>query len=155
MVASDPVASSRLGEAYSEGNVAGRDRIYPAALEMIVERPILGWGNEFSRELGKRTHALGGERDAHSLVLHLFLEVGAMGAVPFLVGLWLCAQAAWKSRSGSLGVLPLALLSTVFAVNLAHTWLSHKLMWLVLALALAAASTSHRGQDRRLVPSNL
>src|SRR5262249_3510321 len=103
---------------------------------------------------GGRTHKLGGERDAHNLVLHLFLEVGLIGAMPFLIGLGLCARAAWKGRSGRLGVLPLALLLTVFAINLAHTWLSHKLMWLVLALALATASASHRGQGRRIVPSN-
>ena len=50
-----------------------------------------------------------GARDAHNLLLHLLLEGGIVGTLPFLVGLWLCGQSAWKARSKPLGLLPLAL----------------------------------------------
>jgi len=154
MVVINPLAAARWGEAYYEGDTSGRDRIFSAALEMIVERPILGWGPTFGGELGHRIRRLGGPRDAHNLIFHLFLEVGALGAVPFLVGLGICTRAAWKGRMGKLGILPFALLITTLASNLAGTGLTKKQMWLVLALALATASTEER-QGKRFVQSNL
>jgi O-antigen ligase len=125
----------------SEGNLAGREEIYPAVIAMSLERPFLGWKPLMSSyELGRRVYGLHtpSERDAHNLLLYLFSEGGIVGTLPFLVGLWLCGKSAWQGRSKPLGLLPLALLCAVLASSMAHTDLRRKPFWLVLALASAA-----------------
>ena len=61
----------------------------------------------------------------------------------------------WKARKGSLGILPLALLSTMLTVNMANTWLLQKSMWLILALALAVTTAAARGQARVVLQGQL
>ena len=86
LVARNPDYSERWEQTYYEGNVSGRDQIYSAAIEMALERPIFGWQPVIHwRELGLRLGEW--ERDEHSLFLHLLLEVGLVGTIPFLVGL--------------------------------------------------------------------
>jgi O-antigen ligase len=136
---SNPVASARWSAVYYEGKVSGRNEIYRKAFEMITEQPILGWGPvqnqlELGRRLGIRN------RNAHNLYLQTFLEVGLVGAGAFLIALWFCVRTAWRARRGKLGWLPLALLTTLLAENLAHSWLAMKPTWLVLSLSVAAAS---------------
>jgi len=140
-VAQDPVFRERWSLTYKEGNTAGRDRIFKGALELIVEKPWQGWRPvEFLYHLADRIGADADQKDAHNLFLHLLLEVGLMGTVPFVIGFGLCFKSAWNGRRGILGILPLSLLTTVLAINLAHTWLARKPMWLALSLALAAGS---------------
>jgi O-antigen ligase len=126
----------------------------PAALTMIAERPIVGWGPvEFQHELARRLGIRWGQKDAHNLYTHLLLEVGIVGAVPFLIGLFLCVRAAWQGRSGNLGLMPLACLMTILAANMFLTHLARKPLWLVLALALAAEPLASRrkGEHHRIV----
>ena len=117
------VATQRWQQALQEGKFDGREKIMPASLEMFIERPFLGWQPvKFQYELGRRVLGTGsGTKDAHNLFLHLLLEVGLVGTVPFLIGLWRCAQAAWQARTGHLGLLPLALLLTALAAAMTHT----------------------------------
>jgi len=160
LIASNPVSLSRWQKAYYEGNTAGRDKIYPVSIDMISERPLFGWqpGAAFY-ELARRESHLKGEvggrnkRSAHNLVIHLLLEVGLVGTAPFLVGLWLCARAAWKARVGSLGMMPLALLATILAYSMAHTTLTKKPSWLILSLIVATASVVVREQKERSTTS--
>jgi O-antigen ligase len=135
----NPVLSERMQQSYYEGNLAGRERIFPEAIEMILERPIFGW------------HPAELDFDPHSLFLHLLLEVGMVGALPFCVGLWLCGRAAWKARLGNLGLLPIALLATLLVANMSGTGLLAKETWLALTLAVAAESTLAR-RSRKGVP---
>lgn len=140
MVARNPVSVARWSDAAGGGG-AGRETIYPTAVAMFLERPILGWGPvEFLYELGSR---LGLEiRDPHNLLLWLLLEVGIVGAVFFLAGFGLCARGAWRSRRGPEGVLPLALIVAVTVINLSGTFLISKPMWLILSIALASPVVS-------------
>jgi O-antigen ligase len=133
-------------QAYSEeGNTSGRDKIYEAALDMISERPLLGWQPvEFWYELGFRVYGSYSQLDAHHTYLHLFMEVGMIGAVPFLIGLWLCGKGAWKGRNRNLGLLPLALLVTALAGSMTSTWIYRKTFWFVLAVAVAATAEKKR-----------
>lgn len=150
IVGINPVASSRWSLTYWEGHTSGRDRIIFESVEMISEKPILGWQPvKFLYELGRRNDGeLWMIRDAHNLYLHLLLEVGIVGAVPFLVGLWLCVRGAWKRRTGDLGLIPLALLLTILSINFASTGIARKPMWLVLALALAAGTVATKQVSR-------
>jgi O-antigen ligase len=145
MAVHNPDYSERWQQTYYEGNLSGRDRIYSAAMEMAAERLIVGWQPVVNwYELGARL----GEplRDAHSLYLHLLLEVGLLGTVPFLIGLWLCTRSAWKARMGEFGPLPLALILAALTSNLTDTFIVRKPLWLILGLTLAVGSNPARGR---------
>lgn len=135
-----PMMRARMAAAAEEGNLAGREKIYPAALAMIRERPLLGWGpleNQF--EIAVRIHEHKKiKRDAHNLFLDLLSSTGVLGTIPFLIGLGLVFRGAWQARRGPLGMLPLAVLLAVFVGCLSGTWIESKILWLAFALAVAA-----------------
>lgn len=141
----------RMEAAALSGSLAGREEIYPAALNMIAERPWLGWGpteNQF--EIGKRIGEMKKERrDAHNMVLELLSATGLVGAIPFLIGLGLCVVGAWRARRGALHMLPFALLVTVLVGTMSGTWIASKILWLAMAVALAAGQTV-RDAERRV-----
>lgn len=137
-----PMLRNRMEAAATEGSLAGRERIYPAALDMISERPWLGWGpTENQYEIGKR---IGEEkkdrRDAHNIFLELMSATGFIGTIPFLIGLGLCFTAAWRARKDRYQMLPMALLMTVFIGCLSGTWIAAKVLWLAMAVALASGA---------------
>jgi O-antigen ligase len=141
MIASNPDFMARWEESYYEGKLSERENIFSTAIEMIAERPMLGWGPiEFGYQLGFREGSWEGY-DAHNLFLHLLLEVGLVGTIPFLVGLYICLKSAWMARSGALGLLPLALLVTIVTANLSANYVVWKPQWLILALAVASAAS--------------
>jgi O-antigen ligase len=154
MVVRDPSALSRWKRTYDSGDTAGRDRIFAASAEMISEQPFFGWQPiVFQFELGPRVGRL--NRDAHNLFLHLLMEVGLVGTLPFLVGLWCCARAAWEARTGNLGLLPLVLMITLMGNNMAGTGLARKLFWLILALSLASRAFIAQQHHRKIVVANV
>jgi len=139
-VVSDESALLRWKKTYETGNTAGRDTIFAASVDMIAEKPLLGWGPiVLSYELGPRVKQV--YRDAHNLFLHLLMEGGLLGATPFLVGLGLCVRAAWIARVRSLGLLHLVLLSTMIIANMSGTWVTAKALWLIFMLSLAAGAS--------------
>jgi O-antigen ligase len=149
LIVHNPATAQRWQGALSEAKFSGREKIFPTAIEMISEYPFLGWQpGRFQYALARRLYnsEYFGSKDAHNVFLHLFLEVGMVGAVPFLVGFWLCGQAAWKGRTRFFGLLPLALFCTILAGSMSGTTLLRKPMWLVLALASASASITTAGQ---------
>ena len=131
----------RWEKTFYEGDVAGRDRIFEAGLELFQEEPLFGWGPvRFWYELG---HRLGlSKRDPHDLYLWILIETGLLGAIPFFSGLWLCVHAAWKSRYRVHGILPLVMILFMLVINLKGTWLKDKVLWVVLAYALASGSSA-------------
>ena len=154
IVVRNPVALSRWERTYDKGDTAGRDKIFTASAEMISAKPFFGWQPiVFQYELGPRVGYV--RRDAHNLFLHLLMEVGLLGTLPFLVGLWLCARAAWKARAGNLGLLPLALWVVLMVGNMSGTGLAKKGFWLVLALSLASGAViAKQHHQRRIVVIN-
>jgi O-antigen ligase len=135
----DPDSISRWSDTLFEGDSAGRDDIYASAVSMIADRPFLGWGAvAYQAELARRNGEFVPMRDPHNLALHLLLEVGFVGASLFFLGIVLCAKAAWKSRSGPLGILPMAMLITLFVGLLFHNWMLNKPLWFVLAVCAGA-----------------
>lgn len=139
LVLNDAGMTARLDQSVATGSMAGREKIFPLALSMIREKPLLGWHPvEMWHQLALR---IGGheERDAHNLYLHLLLEVGAIGAVPFLFGLGWCGWTAWKRRTDHLGLIPFSLWLVVVAGNMASTDHMMKSFWYVLALSAASA----------------
>jgi len=127
----------RFERTLSKGDTAGRETIFLEAVAMVNEKPLMGWGpNRFTAELGKRVGKE--EKAAHNLYLKLLLEVGILGAVPFLLGLGMCFRAAWKARYGLEGSLPVAMLVTLLMLNMSGSWDNRKIFWIVLAYALVS-----------------
>jgi O-antigen ligase len=134
-------ARKRWERVFTEGSMSGRERIFPAALEMFLEKPLIGWGpTHHIYELGSRTGRP--FRDTHNLYLWILTETGLVGGIPFFVGLWYCLRGAWKARSGVHGALPLALLLSLLIMNLSLTWHNMKLFWIVLAYTLVSGDVS-------------
>jgi O-antigen ligase len=109
---------------------------------MIRERPVFGWGPianqyEIAQRINFRKFPY---RDAHNMVLELFTGTGLLGGIPFLIGLGLSVRGAWRARRGPLGVLPLAMLLAVLMGTVPGTWMAAKIVWLAMALGLAAGA---------------
>lgn len=132
----------RLQLAAQQGNLAGREKIYPALIAMFKERPFTGWGPiENQYEIGSRINERRlRSRDAHNLLGELLTTSGMLGALPFLVGLGLCIRGAFRARHGALGFLPLALLASVLTGCISGTWLVSNILWLALAVGIAAGA---------------
>lgn len=140
-----PLMQERVAMA-SEGNLAKREQIIPNALQMILDRPIVGWGPENEYELQKRMPQLYREsRDTHNLALHVLTTSGLLGSVPFFAALWLAVRAAWRGRRGPLGSLPLAVLLALLAGNMSGNYIALKLQWVALGLAFAANALATQG----------
>ena len=132
------------------GRLAGRERIYPAVLSMISERPVFGWGPvENQVEIATRIEEVRKDRrDAHNLVLDLLSATGVAGAIPFLLGMGVCVLSAFHARRGPYGALPLALSGVTFVGCMSGTWIAAKVLWLTFAIALAAGATAPRHLPR-------
>jgi O-antigen ligase len=145
----------RWEKTFYDQDVAGRQKLYPAAIGMILESSLIGWGPvnhlwEFGPRVGRES------RDEHNVYLWVLAEVGLLGAIPFFAGLWLCWRAAWRARHGSQGILPLVMLLFLLALSMKGTLHKNKYFWVVLALAASsytagsprskiAISTAHPG----------
>jgi O-antigen ligase len=135
-----PVMRNRLRETRESGNMAGRENVYPALAQMVVEKPLLGWGpvnNQY--ELSVREGYRLSRRDAHNLLLETLSSTGLLGAVVFCIGLGLCVRAAWLAQAGPERILPLALTLSVLMANMSGNWMASKLLWFVFAYAVASA----------------
>ena len=142
---SNDLMRARFADALEHGAMAGRERIYPALIGMFEERPLFGWGPVNNKyELGIRLdERVRRRRDAHNLVLEVLTANGAVGALPFLLGIALSGLAAWQARRRAHGALALALFACVMLSNMSGNWIASKLLWLMLAYALASATYAY------------
>ncbi|MGH7515386.1 MAG: O-antigen ligase family protein [Gemmatimonadales bacterium] len=130
------------GDAATPGslNLAGREIIWPIALGMFRQKPLLGWGPVTNKqEVGLRLRdPEEGPRDTHDLLLEILTASGLAGALPFIAGTWLCVLAAWRARKGHRGAVPLAMLLAILAGNITQNRLTWAVLWLMLAYAAAS-----------------
>jgi len=131
------------------GDLSARQKIFPIAFSMFLEKPFLGWGPTANiSELGRRQTQ--DTLDTHNLYLWLLTEDGVLGSLPFFIAMWICLQTAWKQRAGPYGMMAFALLITVLAINMSITWDTRKLTWIVFALCSAPISGTVIYQQSRL-----
>jgi O-antigen ligase len=111
---------------------------------MFLEKPLVGWGGKASEyELGARLgHPEEESKNPHNLILYLLVATGLVGAAPMLAGIGLALYAVWSTRTGGLGVLPLAMLVTVLVANMSGLWLHNKMHWFVIALGIVDSQCS-------------
>jgi len=145
-----PLMRKRFQQA-QEGNLAGRERIFPAAWGLFLERPLLGWGpGQNKYELARRVpEEFRTWRDTHNLVLELLTSTGVLGTIPFLTGMGLCVWGAWKARRGNHGILPSAMLVALLVSNMSGNGIALKLLWIALAYGAATASLVPSARHRR------
>ena len=146
----------------AEGNLAGREKIYPALLSMFLEKPVFGWGpitNKYElalrlnerdrwRQIFRRegvTQSLSQDprwlkRDAHNVFLEVMTSAGTLGLLVFCGVVSLSLYAAWRARRGPRGALPFAALAFVLVFNLSEDRVVGKIEWLTIAYALASAA---------------
>ena len=140
------VMRNRLEATAETGTMAGREQLWPSLVDMFLEKPLLGWGpvnNQY--EVAARTTDMAKEhRDAHNLLLELLTAEGLVGAVPFMIGIGICAVAAWRGRAGPYGIAPFALLALFLAANVSTNLVAYKPFWWVLAIALASEQLAPR-----------
>lgn len=134
------VMRNRFEDTLETGTLTGRERIYPAVVGMIVDRPLFGWGPANNKyELGLRLdERVRRRRGTHNSILEVLSSTGIFASIPFFIGTWLCLWAAWRAREGPDGTLPLALTVTVMASNMSGDWYITPLYWFVLAYAVAS-----------------
>ena len=135
------IMRTRFEETIEEGDLARRELIYPTAIQMIKERPLLGWGPVTSvYELGMRLgHPEEETKNPHNLILYGLVTSGLLGSLPLFIGIGICVHCAWRGRNGPHGILPLAMIVAVLAANMSGVWLFNKLHWLIMAYAVASS----------------
>jgi len=125
-----------------------RLRIWAFVADRIVERPFLGWGLNAARTLPGGDRVIDPATGAtilplhpHNAALHLWLELGAPGA---LIGAVLAAALAFACRRLPGGRAATAAGLAVFATAFTVCWLSYGVFqnWWVAALGLAVALTA-------------
>ena len=131
---------ARFEEAVDEGDLARREQIFPMAWQLFLERPVFGWGPVTAQyELGGRlAHVDEDSKNAHNMVLNTLMTNGLLGAIPLFAGTFLALYAAWKSRSGPRGVLPLSMIVMLLIANMSGNWTTNKMHWFVVAYALSS-----------------
>lgn len=131
-----PLMQARFGKAEA-GNLAGREKIFPAAWSMVRDRPLLGWGPGNNKdELAVRLRLppqLHASRDTHNLILEVLTSTGLIGGFFYFVALALCARTAWRARHGTEGLIPAAMMIAMLAGNMSGNYLMYMPYSFVLA----------------------
>ncbi len=94
---------------HRSATLSGRTLIWSKALEMIWEKPILGYGNYFSSTLGDIL-SIGASITAHNTYLTNMLAGGVLLMVPFIMELIVVARQVDKENSASTTGLSIAML---------------------------------------------
>lgn len=124
-----------------EGDTSGRDNIFQTSWQMFLEEPLIGWGlynNKYV--LAYRLNYAGENRSTHNLALEALTATGVVGTAILFTGIWLCLRMAWKGRRNSQGIIPSVLILTLLVGSLSGNPIAFKLLWLILAYALASGS---------------
>ena len=133
----------RLRETAESGAMAGREDLYPIVGQMILEKPIIGWGpmnNQYELSIREGSRFFNrAKRDTHNVVFEVLTATGLLGTLGFGLGIALCVIAAWRGRSGPEGVLPLALVVSVLTANMSGNWIASKFLWFAFAYAIVSA----------------
>jgi O-antigen ligase len=129
--------------------LTGRTEIWAAALVSIAERPWLGYGhNAFwqgwagpSIEL---VSAIGWESpNSHNGLVDLWLELGLVGVLTFLLGLGIAARRAIlgaRRTATAAGLWPLAFLTFLVVMNFSTStiMLQHSLYWILFVAVMSS-----------------
>ena len=127
--------------------LTGRERIWPAFLELWWESPLVGvggsgfaTGNEITQQFG-HAHSLYIEELARSGVIGFVAQFAALG-----IGVFIAARAAGLGYPG-----PLAVMVAYFVTGITeprNNWIEPSATWFLLVLMVLAASARLVGEER-------
>ncbi|WP_319586145.1 O-antigen ligase family protein [uncultured Desulfobulbus sp.] len=131
------VAQYRWNLTFQTYDTGERTDIFYAASDMFLEKPIYGWGSvALTRELGSRLGLQ--SRDTHNILLWVILEVGLLGGIPWIFGVWGCVKNSISAATKLHDPLPIMLATTVLICGMSSNNFQKKTLWLILAFALSS-----------------
>lgn len=139
--------------------LTGRTDIWAAALVSIAERPWLGYGhNAFWQGWGGPSAALVGSigwesPNSHNGLIDLWLELGLVGVLTFLLGLGVAARRAILQARHSItaaGLWPLVFLAWLVVMNVSTStiMLQHSLYWLLYVAVMSSSAITEPSERR-------
>lgn len=152
-ISRDSVLAERFRKTAETGSMAGREEFWPAAIRMIGERPLLGWGM-YSALTGDETTSIPrGElagNDPHNAFLAFFVFGGVFAGCTFLIIILYFLYWSFAARKRYWGILPLALsvfiISTLFK---AGGFYIAKIPWCILAFVSVSCVPSRQQSSIR------
>lgn len=131
------VAQQRWNLTFQTHDTAERADIFKASWGMFLDKPLNGWGSVvLYQELGSR---LGVQRkDTHNILLWVILEVGLLGGIPWMLGVWGCIKNAISAAKKRRDLIPIMLATTVLISGMSSNNIQKKTFWVIMAFALSS-----------------
>jgi hypothetical protein len=146
------VLTDRWDRVLDRGDLADRQSLYPEAMDMVVTKPLTGWGPmQNYQELAERMHDNEAVRSTENTFLWALTSVGLLGSIPFLYFVYYAIRSAWLARETFLGWTPVAALITILVSSCTVEWQHNKVFWLALSMSIAIGSAMLRAAS----PTNL
>jgi O-antigen ligase len=96
-----PGVRERVGQIVNPAANIGRSQIWQANLDMIEDRPLLGWGYGNYRKFRDPYYQRYPEADttahAHNNFLQMWVDTGIVGLGTFLFLFWIVLRAGWQA----------------------------------------------------------
>jgi len=139
LVRSDDSFRTRWNAAIENGELAGRQDIYQAAVDMFMERPMFGWGVAANfAEIASRVRPDLEIYSTHNSPLCVLTEVGVIGGAGYFAALVACGFAAWRARSGPVGLGSVMLFCVLVTSALPNDQLENHVYWILMGVVLAS-----------------
>jgi hypothetical protein len=144
-ITTNNIVTERWSRTFRAGDFSRRELLYPRAVEMIIRKPMLGWGpmQNYSA-LAEGLGMSGGSSSTENTFIWALTAVGFLGASPFLFIIYLAGRSAWSLRRTMLGWTPIAALVSTVVFSCTIEWQHNKVYWLILAMTVAAAQGRRR-----------
>ena len=144
VIMGNPLIMTRINSTVETGETAGRTEIWEAAINLIAESPVCGYG--YQMHLYKLGHNTGGKlrRATHNTFLTIALSSGLVGLSFFLYFVYGAFKTIWVHKTAGVNtvILPWFVMSLAacFSLNMEIT----KWFWIILALGLASGNAGGR-----------
>lgn len=129
------VMMARMDESLKYGDLDGRDVIWKAYWDVIVQNPILGVG--LSGANAYSTQVFGMVKSPHNVIIEVALYSGILGLSCFLGFLTHYFLRAWRYKKFRKNLGPLITSMTVLGMVLSGQALDVKLFWVLAAYAIS------------------
>jgi uncharacterized membrane protein YbhN (UPF0104 family) len=138
-----PPLQSVGGSFSEEGSDRGRWQLMVASIELWLRHPVLGGGLGYFLESSSGN--LGFRSIIHNTVMWLLAELGAVGAVPFLLTFFAICASAFQQRTDTVRSSGILLLLLAFStMSLFHEMLYQRIFWFAMGVLLASISLTTR-----------
>jgi len=101
LLSAGPGVQERAWKALDIGENLGRSQIWLANIDMVKERPLLGWGygnyRKFREPFYQRYPQANHTAHAHNSFLQVWVDSGLFGLLAFLSFFWILVQMGWKT----------------------------------------------------------